>query len=447
MRPATALFLTLCTAAPARAQVDVTTSPERTETYRITISGEATADYVWRSAGLTDLRGSFAAPAGSTSVNRMEGQASLRLTLDTYDDIRFGMLIRNERVPVPSTPMGADGLAPAIRELWLEWSAIWRPELTVRAGAQPFAFDVRGRGSSFFFEPSRAEPYGTDVNSLTPDSSPRESQPVGVVGRWTTEGYEAALALLPAIREGGPSSEDHAAYALTFLYNLGQRSRAGGIAAITSSPGDRTKLLTVGGGLTYHELYPGLELYGELYFQTGSTGDVIVSGAHRDLQAKGLGFQLGGRYGDAEAGWWVELNFTQLSGDDDVNDDEESRFLSYESIADLLIWEDATYGVDLDNNYSAIKISGGLAPMSGVEVKAVLGLVSVLEDAPFNPVLPNREGGSATELDLVATWDFAPQARVYAMVGILTGSDLFERFTADTESSAQVFVLGSTLRW
>ena len=57
---------------------------------------------------------------------------------------------------------------------------------------------------------------------------------------------------------------------------------------------------------------------------------------------------------------WLDVSYWELSGEDDATDSDNSNFVSLESNSDTIVVEDAYYGLDIDTNYRAAKIKGGL---------------------------------------------------------------------------------------
>ncbi|MBI4564965.1 MAG: hypothetical protein HY716_09770 [Planctomycetes bacterium] len=416
---------------PSFAQ-EVRRHPDRADTVRLTLGGTADLDAVYRSAPLARARSAI---AGAES-GAIEAMASVRLTADLTAEAQAGLLLRTERIPVGSPGLGEDGQPVRLREAWIRADQLFHESVSVTFGAQPFAFDLRENGSAFFFDPYNAESWFPEVNALLPVSAPDTSQPAGAVLRWRTANAELGLAFL-TLREGGPSRNDEIAYVSTATQRIGEASRAGLLAAVMTAPGPRTRLATFGAGLSYRELKDGLELYGEAYVQRGSAGVTFVGGDQFELKAKGIGYQFGARVEDDP--WWVEVNFTSLSGDDSAEDGEEKRFLSYENVNDLLILESNWYGLDLDNNYAALKAAAGYAWDRRLTLKVAWGRFTLNEKAPHLPAPPPRIGKLGREIDVMLSFAWTTQISIHAGAGVLEGSELLQAVFQDDRAVVAVF--------
>ena len=57
---------------------------------------------------------------------------------------------------------------------------------------------------------------------------------------------------------------------------------------------------------------------------------------------------------------WVDVSCWDYSGDSDSTDNSNGNFVSYEFNNDTIVLEDSYYGLDLDTNYRAFKVKGGM---------------------------------------------------------------------------------------
>lgn len=464
-----ALACAMALAAAAQEGRNVTTSKDKGDTVKLNVSGRIVLDYVWRSKELTVFTEGFTAGVTtSDSENTFEGYAAVRVDVDLSEKVSAVVEIGTLRtdpiglgggLPDNIREMGyedSQGGAIALREAHVKLSELLMPELNLKIGIQDWAFDVRGKGHGFAFDPRGSQSIVRGYNNgaqtiqesafqlLSRSAYVSEQFPVGVVATYVREAMTLHLVALPAIMEGGNPSEDEALYALDLWYNLdqvGKGSRVGVIGAI-STMGAQTampsqlndgSLYTVGVGVDLKNTgVEGLELYGEVYKQFGKAGQRQVGADEEDLDAKGLAFQIGAEYHfSGELPLWVGINYTYVSGDgdDDPTDDEVNRFLSYENVNDLLIVEDMYFGLDVDRNYTALKISAGGALSVGtaknnLEISAILGLCKTQEKVTGPDGDEDKLG---TEFDIRVKYLVSKQVALTGAYAILTGSDVMEQ--------------------
>jgi hypothetical protein len=463
--------LAFAAAAAAQQERNVTTTKERDETVKITVQGNVVLDYVWRSAEIAFVKEPFSPlPVfgdNEESANSFEGQVAIRFNIDLSDKVSAVVELGKERVDQGDVVVfaGADQVVfqdIVITELHVNIREFLDPNLNLQVGITTWSFDVRGRGSSFAFDPRHSQPIVHNVNNNedTANSLPLraladELDPIGVWFQYKRQAFLVDVVLLPMVVEGGEPQEDEALYAVDLFYNLDDKgSRIGAILALSSFgdfafSGSDTSVFTLGAGATLRNLVPNLEIYGELYFQFGSAGN--------DLDAGGFAFQVGAQYQlEGDMAPWVGVNITWISGDGDNNpaDDKVGNFLSYENVNDLLILEDMYFGYDWDANYFAIKLSGGLAFSVGggknnLELSGILGITRTVEDVQF---ASGGENGLGNEIDVKARWILTKQASIHGAIAFLFSSDVVEQTmedwgAANPDDSAILYTLGVDLRF
>ena len=475
-------ILALAVSASAQEGKPVTTVKENADTMKITVSGDIVVDYVWRSGALAAYTTRIESTAGAPrDENTFEGELGVRLDIDLSNKVSAVLQIGRERVDsLLGNPMflpfvgGVQSLDQeiVIREMRVHLKEFLTPELSLQVGIPTWSFDVRGRGNAFAFDPRRAQSFSHSGNwKATEDvtgtldarcGQPDELDPVGAVLTYGMQELTLDLVFLPMVIEGGPPSEDEALYAVDVWFNLervglGKGSRVGGILALNAIQSRHSGIFTLGGGAALKEIIPGLELYGEVYFQFGDAGHWDPPGpVAEDLKAAGMALQVGAQInfgGDLNP--WLGFNLTMVSGDDDddADDDSVDSFLSYENINDLIIIEDMYFGLDWDTNYFALKFSGGLAFSVGggknnLEISAILGICKTMEDVQ---IAGSGEDALGTEFDARLKWHITPQATLQAAIGFLFGSDILEE-TMDAagdeeEDSAILYTVGASLRF
>ena len=419
--------------------------PLRTETTKLQLGGWVDLDLVFRNRALDDARGSFAVPTpGARQTNDFEGMVGLRIDA-AVGDVDFSALLRTERLPSESLLEGdPDGPAPILKELNARFNRVFDDRLTLTVGAQRVAFDVRGRGSAFFFDPYNSESLAQEINQTFPQSGPDSLQPTGAVAKYVTGNTELTLAWLPAIIEGGTAKADESAAFVSWMATTAKGSRMAAILAVNAVDGGRTSMATIGAGAAVREI-DGVEIYGEFYAQVGDRSEIILSGLKEGLAGVAFAFQLGVRYDHKQS--WIEGNLTYLGSEHDVTDGEEGRFLSYENVNDLLIIESANYGIDLDTNLIEWKILAGTRLDERLRVWGALAFVRLSGDAPYIPSALGRNHDVGTEADIRVEWDWSRQVVIHVDAGVLAGSHLLRKVTATDEDRAGVGVIGVTVRF
>jgi hypothetical protein len=220
-------------------------------------------------------------------------------------------------------------------------------------------------------------------------------------------------------------------------------------------------MFTVGGGASLKDMgMPGLEIFGEFYFQGGTIGTVPSATGNDSVDVGGIAFSLGAKYviQNNDMMPWVQFKLDFLSGDDDqtAGDTDCDAWLSYESIADLMILEDAFYGVNWNSNLFAIKLSGGASLSVGkgknnLAVSAILGITRTNEDVTV--AVGQTEDALGTEFDVKATYWFSKQVSLDAGVGLVFGSDVMDGLLGnpandpDADDSAMLFTIGMNAKF
>jgi hypothetical protein len=460
------------------------TATGNTDTVKVAVSGRMDLDYVNRSSELTAYTRSESNPTGlgaaatSASENTFEGYMAVRF------DVQVGSVtaiveLGTRRIDDNVIEYWGDSPAPSIQ---LRAAQAVVPDflvsgLSVHLGISTWTYDIRGRGSSFAFDPGHSSTFTRNIASVGPATEqeqgdarlveagfPNELLPVGAVLTWKNDVAQVDLVILPAVLEGGGASQDEGLYAVDFLYKLDDRgSRIGGILSVSSftdpnapDQGQNSALITGGVSLCLRDLLmKGLEVYGEAYVQFGDAGEDI---AQQAIEAAGRAFQVGVEYNHVVGNpmpVWIGVNFTSYSGDSDPagsGDDKVDRFASYESVNDLLIIESMYYGYDIDSNYTVIKINAGLKLATirenDLQLDVIVGLAKQTEES-------NLAGGVdeiGNEVDLKANWEITKQFSIRGAVGMLFGSDLVEESlraggAAEPEDSALLWYLGFDIRF
>ena len=429
----------------AYAQQGIQTSADRKETLKVTVSGGFDIDWVFRGKELVSVLG-----GGFQDEARIESNSNVRFDLDLSSKVSVILNLAAVRLNGDYTnigTLGSDGQSVEIWDVAVRMQEVLDQAVTMQVGTQnDFSFDIRGKGSCLFFAPGQAGTFGAN-NGGTLDYN----QVAGAVLWYNRDAAHFAVALLPAVLEGGAASNDEAAYAVTFYYDLdsvGKGSRIGAILAVNTlsqaAAGSATSsIITIGGGASLKGLggMNNLEVFAEFYVQSG---DIGTNG-----DAGGTAFNIGGRFDlEGDSAPWVELNITMLSGDDDPLDTDIDQFLSYENVNDFMIVESNTYGINLGTNYRAIKIMGGMSFTAGggeknnVTLSGGLGFFTASEDIAAGGSVGNTDK-IGTEFDVKLAYWYSRAVSIDVGFAMLFGSEVLEGATApEDEDSTMLLTIG-----
>ena len=452
----------------------IDTHQDRASTVKVTISGDIDLEYLFRDRTLSASRGSYGSYGGGAGADgRGEGViqagAGVRLDVDLTESVRIILSLHNKRfeaagAPPDPTPdilgRNPEGVQMLVDEASITLNELFTPGLSLSLGVVPVTFDVRGKGSAFFFDPANSGSlFGNARSSVSggngqPTSEKDNLSPTGMHAVYAKETLSAGLFLLPAVIEGGSAKADESAYGLWFMTHvpsLGSGSRLGALICVAGGnegTGSDSSLFTLGVGGDLRGWVPGLELYGEFYRQFGNVGSI----AGETLHAGGWALQAGGEYHLPDGGInpWFGLNLTFFSGDSDqsAGDTRVDAFLSYENVNDLMILEDQFFGMDIDTNYWAVKPQAGCALTVGsgalknnLALSLSMGFAKCAKSIDFGAA--GKKDDLGFEMDLKCAYSLSKQATVKLGAGALFGSDVLEQSlggSGDPDASKRAFV-------
>jgi hypothetical protein len=458
---AAAALLGLCMmalSAAAQQERPVMTSKDRGDTVKINVSGRVLMAYIYRSSELTFVNGQGGVGGIEPGTTFVEGELGIRFDIELSDKMSVVVEVGKENVDAGATLPFIGGTQTVnedivIREAHLMISDFLTQGLKAQFGISTWTFDVRGKGSSFAFDPRHSQSllrnWSTAEDTVVGGvwagrgDDPEELNPVGFVMTYSKDNLTVDVVALPDVIEGGNASLDEGLYAVDLWYGLdsmGKGSRLGIIAAISSlgdvpgTPvsGSQSNMVTVGGGVVLKMMDGALEIYGEGYLQLGHAGRADIAGTEEDVKAKGNAFQIGFEYRlpNNANNIWFGANLTSVSGDgDDVADDDVDGFLSYENVGDLAILEDMYYGMDIDSNYQAIKVHVGasvgfMGGTNNLVFHATVGIAKANEQIVTSATEDEDKLGN--EFDLRVRWNLNKQVALTSVFGYLVGSDILE---------------------
>jgi hypothetical protein len=340
-------------------------------------------------------------------------------------------------------------------------------------GLQDALFDVRGRGNAMLLDLAHAESPWGEIGNAWFSVVRVEQGPAGLRGSYHTDGLEIEAGILQIDAGQGVSGLERVAYA-DAVFDLDEfNGRIGVIAALFSGPGKGESVITLGGAFCF-QLTSEIELFGELYFQTGtavSQGETTLDGIGpfgQDADAAGVAWVVGGLLkAEGPTETWVELSVISISGFEQstvslaatsgvsggnlaTNVDETAEFLSYENNDDMLILDSNEWGFDIDNNIVQIKVKSGMAISTGrsiphdLRLVGKLALADTVEDFVVTDGVLTTEDAWGIEFDARIEYLLNRNAVIHLTFAYLFGSDVMEHFNDEDEDSMILFLLGTT---
>lgn len=450
-----ALVLSLVGTAYGQGKVEL--AGKDTSGVKMTVSGAADMDYVYRDGVMQELRAGAAGwtlrgAAGTDSTNFWNGKFTVRMDIDLAEKVFAVIEMENERYAGGAADvLGDDNTDVLFEQANVRFADLFYEGLTATLGVQDVRQDVRGKGHPFFLDVSEADSTWTDAGSVVPRKAFGYSEATGLNLSYKEKTAPWTLSFgAYTIWEGGATSDDEDVYLLNLAYNLpesaGKNSLLNLLASSFNGMGSDRQVYTLGAELALNDIgSAGTELFGGMFFQFGDAGQDATGDA---IDAKGNAFYVGGRYTFASTGKpWLEIAYWSISGDNDAADGDEDRFLSYENVDQFMILESDTFGLDVDSNYTAFKFSGGTyfsvaGKPDNLNLTANLGFFSLDEKIP---AVGGTEDDLGTEFDLSLVYAFSKNVSLDLNAGFLFGSDSIEDYNVDEENDARMFTLGTNV--
>lgn len=398
---------------------------------RLTITGDMTLSFVDRSgsfadAALGDTLGGAAAPLASGWGETADGffidpivhlgiEASVseavnaRIVLETPFDVAV-----NER----------DGNVPfSLGEAAVSWEGAFSPEFDLDFGIVDYALDFSGNGNPFLIDLGNAESAfgnGADDTGAPQSSSAgrvQALQPAGAVGH-----YDLGENTLDMFIFDISPADSETLFGVIYGLPLDTGDYQGdlGITLINANNDSGGSLLTLGGG-GHLSGSDGMKFYGEIYWQFGDYGNDaegntinqdgaygLVAGVHYDLPEA-----------DENEAPWVDISIWDMSGDDDATDGDNSSFVSYEFNNDTIVLEDAYYGLDIDTNYTAFKVKGGMNVSQEWSVQGLYAYATLNQNNGGAASNGNNSNKIGDEFDFRATYRATDYLTFYINAGTL----------------------------
>ncbi|MAJ28666.1 hypothetical protein CBD41_04465 [bacterium TMED181] len=374
------IFLAVATgvllfAASVEAQTTLGGDVKPKRALRLTISGDLSLTFVDRSASfaraaLGDGAGGEASPlAGAWDPAVRDGFFidpifHLDLEAEVSEGVEASIRIGT---PFDAQENLRNGRPPlGIQEAKITWEGAMNPDLDLELGVVRYTLDIAGNGNPMFLSLGNSESAFDNPGAGVLDSGMPQSSSAGRVDSLNPAGAVGNLDLgensLDVLMFDLSSLNDESLFGFVYSLPLDTGDYQGdmSITWINAKNDGGSDLFTLGGGASVTGA-DGLKIYGEVYIQNGDYGSGTGSGTiDQDAHA----FLAGVRYDlpdvEDDSAPWVDVSFWDYSGDSDSTDNSNGNFVSYEFNNDTIVLEDSYYGLDLDTNYRAFKVKGGM---------------------------------------------------------------------------------------
>jgi hypothetical protein len=414
----------------------------------VSISGSLDLSWVYRPSQLN-----FAESLGTDSSVGWSGPARISFDFAFSDSARAQIELETRRWDSGNVwHLGGGDNSTAqnieIEKAWIELDSLFGEHLTTRIGLQDVSRILRPEDTGSLYldlDDGRTSGLTSDAkaSSLINLTGTRSTyDPVGITLRYDDSAAPWALELVwVAVLDNNSTGTDDTTLLGAFLawdFEGGQTLNTN--ASLYSGEGG-LEFFDLGAGFVWPDAIEHLDPYIEIHTQGGD--------ANRNAEVDGLAWRVGARY--RMTGAWIEASYWSISGDDDSLDPDVGSYISQDSVEDFAILEGALFGLDVDHNYEAIKLSAGTTTTleltggesDNLELEARLGFFTAQE------VANNVADDLGTEVDLIARLHLNRNVALKATVALLFGSDMLEEATSTysdiEDDSTEMFIFGTEI--
>lgn len=366
----------------------------------------------------------------------VDGDTNGNGVIDSGDNLRFGQ----------------DAIKANIEQAYLQFDGVIAAPLRIQLGVIDLSYKLRPSGEAFLLDTNESESFYSlnTASSAVRNYTARDTQEtVGFKARWDNLVWAADL-FAATVREGGAPQNDESLYGLFAEIRPREYISFFGILMLSDGPVTGSSVWTAGMGADYH-VTKNIELFGEIYSNFGTLRD-DPSASPAKISKKGAYGLEGGARGTMGK-LWGEISYWILTGDKDPVDNEDNAFQSYENNDRFLIVEDDEFGLDIDTNYQALKLSVGLLPIplnakesTALRLTIDLGVFEFDQDL-YSPagIKYFRKGGNdiGKEVDFTAAVDYNRNLLFFLKTAYLFGSDFLESLNERREDSALMLLIGT----
>jgi len=440
----------------------VNTEQSATSAKQIRLSGEFDVPMVSRDKGANSILDGVTKPNHQDSDNLWSPSIILNIGIDVGDKISSLIQLQNRRLgnavgtAANQDFFGGGNVDLGVEQAFIKMEKFMIQDLTFIYGMQNLKTTLRDGEGAFFLDTNNASSNMfagllTNKNGAVWCRSKASSEFAGFrfdYGSLKNSNYQATLFFGKVSETATGVDVLHNDTMLQgvlawFKPNINELLLNGSITQFVNPKADMD-MMTIGLGGTYNGAVPNLGLYGEFYTQTGAWSKTVDQAASA--------YRLGGRYDvEHELKPYVDFSMWMLSGGGTGT--KNKNFLSMENVKSTMILEDDTFGLDLDSNYTAMKLEGGIA------TKVDLDKDGVSEDLKVKLLFGNFTMAKAavsgvskklgTEIDLVGTLQYNPSTSFSLGYATLSGATFFtDAVTYNAkESSMGMIIFGANMKF
>ena len=301
-----------------------------------------------------------------------------------------------------------------IEQAYVNWA--YNEAINLRLGVQDYTKDFTNRGNPFLIDVSHSESPFLNPGFGAADFGTPQASSGGLVGT------QEAAGLLATYRMGDAASLDLFYFTIleTFRKNnddvmfgaVYERAFEGddlrgqfGATVLGLQNGGGSYLWTFGGGGMASMFGDSIEIYGEGYAQVGEYAD-NAAGVKVD-QKEAYAVYGGFRYyipgeEDPNRRPYFDISYWEVSGDRNGADGTNSAFVSLENNNDTIVVEDGYYGLDIDQNYRAIKLKAGYSPAPRWDLEVLYAYFELVDNNGTVDNTPAEHDKIGDEIDFNA---------------------------------------------
>jgi hypothetical protein len=429
----------------------------------------------------------------TTSDFMLSPLVTLDTKFETKGKVMGAIQFQNRRLAVttgtlnPAQFGGGLNINPSVTQAYIKVSEFFSPKLAMTYGIQDLNLTLRKGEGAFFMHPAGALTPSAQMpldlqtafesafffTATSGDRAKGVSEFSGFAfdyGSVKDDNYAVNFfygkTMETVVAAGAKRNEDLLLGANVSYKLPGENNILKVLLAQMNNASTNMSIMTFGVGADYFGAMPNLEIYGEVYNQSGTFNNNgnTAAGTPTDVDQVAMAMRLGAKYDFANNPMkpWAGFSYWSLSGGDDsfwyknnsVKYTENNHFVSYEDSQSTLILEDQTWGLNVNSNYTAIKLEGGITTSltlggekSDLDLKLLFGTFS-LNSAPYvctagvdgfmktaDDAIAKAKKGLGTEIDIVANLHYTENLSFTLGLGMLSGSDFFGKLDVDNTNS------------
>ncbi|MFH0889065.1 MAG: hypothetical protein V1871_07660 [Planctomycetota bacterium] len=444
----------------------VVTDQTTTSAKQIKVSGEMEIPMVFRDPGVNSILDGVPGPASQDGDTIWSPLITLNVGIDVGDKITGLIQLQNKRLDadvgtaVNVDFFGGNNISADIKQAYVKFEKFIVQDLNFTYGLQNLKATLRDGEGAFFLDTGYASPNGMNgyLTQVNPNTAKwNRSKSAGEFGGFCFDygslknSNHQEMLFVGKISETATGLDqlhnDTSLDGAIVWYKLNdQQILFNALLTQLNNPKTDMKIQTIGLGAVDNGIIPNLGLYTEYYNQTGD--------AMKGVKQSASAYRAGAKY-DIQHSLkpYVDLSYWFLSGGGSAT--KNNNFVSLENVKSTMILEDNVFGLNLDSNYTAIKVESGITTKINIDkrgspeevkVKLLLGKFT-LSDQPAGMTGVSDKLG--TEIDLLLTLQYNPSVSFTLGYGILSGGKFFTdpatyKAAAD---SMQMVVFGTNVKF